>query len=83
VDPDRVRCRVVDGRDPQPADGYDETGSNIRGEQNIGRNGGVGAAGPGGGLPGAGGQAPELSTDLLDDVLGGLLNATPLTRAGG
>jgi phospholipid/cholesterol/gamma-HCH transport system substrate-binding protein len=83
VDPDRVRCRVVDGRDPQPADGYDESGSSIRGEQNIGRNGGVGAPTSGGGLPGGGGPAPELPTDLLDDVLGGLLSATPLTRAGG
>ncbi len=53
LDTDRVRCLVVNGRDPQPADGHDETGSNIRGEQNIGRDGGVGAPGPGGGLPGA------------------------------
>ena len=80
LDTDRVRCRVVNGRDPQPADGYDETGSNIRGEQNIGRNGGVGAPGPGGGLPA--GEAPEVPADLLDDVLGGLLNLDSVAQVG-
>jgi phospholipid/cholesterol/gamma-HCH transport system substrate-binding protein len=80
LDPDRVRCQVVDGRDPQPADGYDETGSNIRGEQNIGRNGGVGSPGPGGGLPG--GDAPELPS-VLGETLDGLLNASPISAVTG
>ena len=37
---------VVNGVDPDPGDGYDENGSNIRGEQNIGRDGGRGATAP-------------------------------------
>ena len=81
VDTDRVRCQVINGRDPQPADGYDETGSNIRGEQNIGRDGGVGAPGHGEHLPT--GEVPEVPVDLLDDVLGGLLNANPIAEVTG
>jgi len=80
VDTDRVRCQVVDGRDPQPGDGYDESGSNIRGEQNIGRNGGVGSPG-GPGLP-DGGSAPDLGA-VADEVLGGLLGATPFSTVTG
>ena len=37
-----VACAVINGVDPQPGDGYDESGSDIRGEQNIGRSGGSG-----------------------------------------
>jgi virulence factor Mce-like protein len=83
LDADRVRCQVVDGRDPQPADDSDETGSNIRGEQNIGRNGGVGAP-EGPGLPGGGGGGadPTLPT-VLDEVLGELLSANPISRVTG
>jgi phospholipid/cholesterol/gamma-HCH transport system substrate-binding protein len=73
---------VINGRDPQPADGHDETGSNIRGEQNIGRNGGVGAPGHTDGLPG-GGEPPEFPPGLLDEVLGGMLNASPLSTVTG
>ena len=54
VDTDGVQCRVVNGVDPNAGDGYDENGSNIRGEQNIGRDGGQGAAGPTGAIPGGG-----------------------------
>ena len=42
----RSSAGVVNGRDPEPGDGDDETGSNIRGEQNIGRDGGTGSSGP-------------------------------------
>ena len=36
---------VINGVDPNPSDGVDESGSDIRGEQNIGRSGGVGVTG--------------------------------------
>jgi phospholipid/cholesterol/gamma-HCH transport system substrate-binding protein len=79
LDTDRVRCLVVDGRDPRPEDGYDESGSNIRGEQNIGRSGGVGQqeepAGPSG-------KASGFPT-VLDDLLRGLLHANPTSRSAG
>ena len=78
VDVDAVGCDVVDGADPTPGDGVDESGSNIRGEQNIGRDGGTGAPGPQG-QAGAG----ESGTALLDDVVGGLLGALPFARTEG
>ncbi|SHG80419.1 MCE family protein [Geodermatophilus nigrescens] len=78
VDVDAVGCDVVDGVDPSPGDGVDESGSNIRGEQNIGRDGGVGSPGPQG-QPGAG--APGAA--VLDDVVGGLLGASPFARTQG
>jgi phospholipid/cholesterol/gamma-HCH transport system substrate-binding protein len=78
LDTDAIECRVVNGVDPNPGDGVDESGSNIRGEQNIGRSGGVGSAGPEGGLP----EPPPLD-GLLDEVLGGLLGASPFARTPG
>jgi phospholipid/cholesterol/gamma-HCH transport system substrate-binding protein len=71
IDTDAVSCDVVDGVDPNPGDGVDETGSDLRGEQNIGRAGGVGSPGPQGQL---GSLPPVLSTidDLLTDILGAL-----------
>ena len=79
VDTDAVRCQVINGVDPDPGDGYDENGSNIRGEQNIGRDGGRGTTEPteqvpGGGLP---------SSTALSDLMGGLLNANPIATLTG
>ncbi len=74
-----VRCDVVGGVDPDPGDGVDESGSNIRGEQNIGGSGGVGSPGPQGGHVGGG---PSLD-GLLDDLLGGLLSASPFATTAG
>ena len=51
VDVDGVSCDVINGTDPDPGDGYDENGSNIRGEQNIGRSGGTRSSGPQGRRP--------------------------------
>ncbi|MGY1781906.1 MCE family protein [Geodermatophilus sp. SYSU D01036] len=78
LDVDSVRCDVVNGADPTPGDGVDESGSNIRGEQNIGRDGGVGSPGPQGQ---AGVGAPVAS--VVDDVLGDLLGARPFARTAG
>jgi len=78
LDTDRVSCRVINGVDPNPSDGYDENGSNIRGEQNLGRNGGVGSSGPQGQL----GSGPPINT-VVDDVLGRLLHANAFSRGTG
>lgn len=75
---DAVRCAVVNGRDPNPGDSTDESGSNIRGEQNIGRDGGTGSGRP---QSEAGGQPPV--GGVLDEVLGGLLSANPFSRTLG
>ncbi|MGY2003113.1 MCE family protein [Blastococcus sp. SYSU DS1024] len=75
LDTGAVRCRVVDGVDPAPGDGVEETGSNLRGEQNIGRSGGVGGTGPQGG----GGTRPPVLAGL-DELLGDLLHASPFSR---
>jgi virulence factor Mce-like protein len=75
-----VTCDVINGVDPNPSDGVDESGSDIRGEQNIGRSGGVGAPGPQGGAAGGTGA---LSGGPLDDLLGGLLHANPFSRTAG
>ena len=46
VDTNAIRCDVVNGVDPNGnADGVDESGSDIRGSQNIGLSGGQGAQG--------------------------------------
>jgi phospholipid/cholesterol/gamma-HCH transport system substrate-binding protein len=78
VDTGRVSCRVVNGVDPNPSDGYDENGSDIRGEQNIGRDGGVGSGQPQGQLA-TGGPV----TSVLDEVLGQVLHANPFSRVTG
>jgi phospholipid/cholesterol/gamma-HCH transport system substrate-binding protein len=83
---DGVSCSVVNGVDPNPGDAANEAGSNIRGEQNIGRSGGVGGTGP----SSSGAELPPLGTviggvvdGLLDDVLGNLLSASPFQRTTG
>ena len=72
---------VVNGVDPNPGDGYDENGSNIRGEQNIGRDGGPGRQ-PGRTeqLPGGGSRR---STTALAELIGGLLHANPFATLTG
>ena len=65
---------MVNGADPNAGDGYDENGSNIRGEQNIGRDGGRGVTPPEDAVTG---ESP-VSPTMLDEVLGGLLNATKI-----
>jgi phospholipid/cholesterol/gamma-HCH transport system substrate-binding protein len=78
IDTDAVRCDVINGVDPDPGDGYDENGSNIRGAQNIGRDGGRGVTPPQQQLPG--GSSP-LSATALSELLGGILNANPIATA--
>jgi virulence factor Mce-like protein len=73
-----VRCDVVNGVDPG-GNSVDETGSNIRGAQNIGSDGGVASPGPS--LPATGGVGAV--GDLLGSLLGGLLHATPFATTVG
>ena len=58
----------------------DETGSDIRGAQNIGADGGVASPGPGASVGSALGAPLD---DLLGSLLGGLLHATPFTTTAG
>jgi phospholipid/cholesterol/gamma-HCH transport system substrate-binding protein len=81
VDTDAVECRVVNGIDPDPGDGYDENGSSIRGEQNIGRDGGRGVSPPAEVPPVVGGS--PLSATALSELLGGLVNASPIATLTG
>ena len=78
ADVDSVQCRVVNGVDPNPGDDHDESGSNIRGEQNIGRDGGTGTGRP----QGEAGEQPPVG-GVLDEVLGGILHANPFARTLG
>jgi phospholipid/cholesterol/gamma-HCH transport system substrate-binding protein len=79
VDTDAVECQVINGRDPRPGDGYDENGSNIRGEQNIDRNGGRGTTTP---EEEVGGSNP-LPATVLSDLMGQLLHANPIATLPG
>ena len=74
-----VTCDVINGVDPNASDGVNESGSDIRGEQNIGRSGGVGSPGPQSGAAGGSGAV----SGALDDLLGGLLHANPFSRTAG
>jgi phospholipid/cholesterol/gamma-HCH transport system substrate-binding protein len=76
-----VACAVINGVDPKPSDGVNENGSDIRGEQNIGRSGGVGSGGPQSGL--AGGSGAFAGFQPVNDVLAGLLHASPFSRTTG
>jgi phospholipid/cholesterol/gamma-HCH transport system substrate-binding protein len=69
---------VVNGVDPG-GNSVDETGSNIRGAQNIGADGGVASPGPS--LPATG--AAGAMGDLLGTLLGGLLHASPFATTAG
>jgi phospholipid/cholesterol/gamma-HCH transport system substrate-binding protein len=81
LDTGRIGCDVVNGVDPNPGDGADESGSDIRGAQNIGRTGGQGTTGTTG-TSGAGGIS-SLTTTIVDQVLGGVLSANPFARTLG
>jgi virulence factor Mce-like protein len=73
-----VSCDVVNGVDPG-GNSVDETGSNIRGAQNIGSTGGVGSPGP----PAPAADLLGNVGNLLGDLLGGLLHATPFATTVG
>jgi virulence factor Mce-like protein len=74
IDVDAVECRVINGVDPNPGDAYDENGSNIRGEQNIGRAGGRGTTTP---EEEVAGHSPTSPT-ALEGIVSALLNAPRL-----
>jgi phospholipid/cholesterol/gamma-HCH transport system substrate-binding protein len=74
LDTDTVECEVINGVDPRPGDAYDENGSNIRGAQNIGRDGGRGTTTPEEELAG---HSP-VSPVMLEEMLADLLNAPRL-----
>ena len=71
---------MINGADPNPGRLHDENGSNIRGEQNIGRAGGTGVQ-RARRAPTA--RAPPVTDGSLDEVLGGLLHANPFARTVG
>jgi virulence factor Mce-like protein len=75
-----VRCGVVNGVDPG-GNSVDESGSDIRGAQNIGGAGGTGAPGGTSGLPSTDPLAPV--GGLLGDLLGTLLHASPFASTAG
>jgi phospholipid/cholesterol/gamma-HCH transport system substrate-binding protein len=79
VDTTGVQCDVINGVDPNPGDGIDESGSDIRGSQNIGGSGGVGSPGPTGAVTGG---ANPLSP-VIGQLLGGLLSANPIASTIG
>jgi phospholipid/cholesterol/gamma-HCH transport system substrate-binding protein len=79
VNTDAVRCQVINGVDPDPGDGYDENGSSIRGEQNIGRDAGRGVTEPQEEVEGS----SPLSATMLAELLGGLLHASPIMKVTG
>lgn len=57
-------CQVLNGVDPNPNDGINESGSSIRGAQNAGSSAGPGSGGP---------AAPGASVgDILGEILGTL-----------
>lgn len=72
ADVNQAHCGVVNGVDPSPGDGYDETGSDLRGAQNIGRNGGVGSPGPTGQL-----QANDPRAAVGGTILDQFMHANP------
>ena len=69
LDTDAVECRVINGVDPNPGDGYDENGSNIRGEQNIGRDGGRGTTTPEEEVEGNAPAPPSPLSGVVADLL--------------
>ena len=80
VDTDAVRCRVINGVDPDPGDGYDENGSNIRGEQNIG---GTAAGAPRSRRSSCRAAARRRRPTALSELMGGLLHANPIATLTG
>ena len=76
-----VTCAVINGVDPNPSDGVNENGSDIRGEQNIGRSGGVGSGGPQSAAAGSTGAFG--GSNPITDALNGLMNANPFSSTAG
>jgi phospholipid/cholesterol/gamma-HCH transport system substrate-binding protein len=76
-----VACAVINGVDPNPSDGVNENGADIRGEQNIGRSGGVGSGGPQSGA--TSGTGALGGSNPLTDALNGLMNASPFSSSAG
>ena len=74
LDTSGIHCGVINGVDPNPGDGKDESGSDIRGAQNIGRSGGVGASQ----TP----SAPALpSMTVLQSVVTSLVHGNPFASS--
>jgi phospholipid/cholesterol/gamma-HCH transport system substrate-binding protein len=80
TDTRNVACAVINGVDPNPSDGVNENGSDIRGEQNIGRAGGVGSGAP---QSGATSGTGAFGSNPLTDALNGLMNASPFSSTAG
>jgi phospholipid/cholesterol/gamma-HCH transport system substrate-binding protein len=80
TDTRNVACAVINGVDPNPSDGVNENGSDIRGAQNIGGSGGVGSGGPQSGLTSGTGA---FGSNPLTDALNGLMNASPFASTAG
>jgi phospholipid/cholesterol/gamma-HCH transport system substrate-binding protein len=78
VNTNQVSCQVYNGVDPNPGDGVNETGSDIRGSQNIGGTGGNASPGPTG--PVTGGLP---STTVVQQTLSTILSASPFSRTLG
>jgi len=78
LDVDSVQCDVVNGVDPG-GDSIDESGSDIRGAQNIGSDGGVGSPGP---TPPPVGAVTTVG-GVLDGLVGALLHANPFATTVG
>jgi virulence factor Mce-like protein len=71
VDIDAVRCDVINGVDPNPGDDVDESGSDIRGAQNIGRDGGQAAPSPQSQAPTRAPAPPDALGTLLNQLFRG------------
>lgn len=69
LDTDAVACRVINGVDPNPGDGYDENGSNIRGAQNIGGDGGRGSTTPEEQVDGHSPASPSALEGIVADLM--------------
>ena len=82
ADTSGIQCQVINGVDPNPGDGVEESGSDIRGSQNIGGSGGVSSPGPTGGVTGGANPLSPL-TDAVNQLLGGLLSANPIASSIG
>ncbi len=75
LDTNAIKCDVINGVDPNPGDGKDESGSNIRGSQNIGRSGGVGAS------PTPTAPSTPSTTTLLQSIVTTLVHGNPFASS--
>jgi virulence factor Mce-like protein len=81
TDTRNVACAVINGVDPNSSDGVNENGADIRGEQNVGRSGGVSSGGPQSGA--TSGTGALSGSNPLTDALNGLMNASPFSTTPG